>query len=120
MLLWFLPVQVPDVLHVGEVLQVLREPAAHGAGSLSSSSQDSETEQQETSKGWTSVYCLAQACIIQFSAQRGGMKRIALLLCAACFRTDYWKWLLPCWETSDQSTWRQKNPTKEECKEFHS
>lgn len=39
-----MPVQVPDVLHV---VEVLREPAAHVAGLLSTSSQDSEWEQQE-------------------------------------------------------------------------
>lgn len=36
--------------------------------------------------GW--VFTLTQACIIQFSAQRGGMKHRTLRLCAASFGTD--------------------------------
>lgn len=81
-----MPVQVPGVL---QVVEVLRELTAHVAGLLSSSSQDSETEQQEVSEVWTSVASLTQACIIHFSAQTDGMKHIALSLCAACFGTDY-------------------------------
>lgn len=81
-----MPVQVPGVL---QVVEVLRELTAHVAGLLSLSSQDSETEQQEVSEVWTSVASLTQAWIIQFSAQTNGMKHIALLLCAACFGTDY-------------------------------
>lgn len=45
-------VQVPDVLHVAEVL---REHEAHIAGLLSSGLHDSESEQQELSEIWTSV-----------------------------------------------------------------
>lgn len=48
---------------------------------MSSSWQDSETEQQEVSEVWTSVASLAQACIIQFSARRGGIKHRSFPLC---------------------------------------
>lgn len=44
-----MPVQVPGVL---QVVEVLRELTAHVAGLLSLSSQDSETEQQEVSEVW--------------------------------------------------------------------
>lgn len=79
--------QVPDLLHVAAVI---KERAAHVADSrsapTSSVSHGSKTKRHKISEIWTSVYsaaALTQACIVQFSAQRGGTKHLPAFLCAA-------------------------------------
>lgn len=103
-----MPVQVPDVLHV---VEVLRELAAHVAGLLSSSSQDSEMEQQGISE-------VRYKCLLSHS----GM--YYPVFCSERWDETHRSFTLCClfWTTLLKVTfafWRQRNPTKEECKEFH-
>lgn len=77
---------------------VIKEHAAQVADSqcapTSSVSHGSKTKRHKISEIWTSVYsaaALTQACITQFSAQRGGIKHRPAFLCAACVAGDYIK-----------------------------
>lgn len=76
----------------------IKEHAAHVAdlqsAPASSVSHGNKTRRHEIAAIWTSIYSaasLTQACIIQFSAQRGGIKHLSTLLCAACDLRDYIK-----------------------------
>lgn len=72
-----MPVQVPDVLHVGR-----------GSERICCSRCWIIEVIMEISELWTSVYPLPQACIIQFSAQRGGMKHSALPVSEQIIKSD--------------------------------
>lgn len=113
-----MPVQVPDVLHV---VEVLREPAAHVAGLLSSSSQDSEMEQQGMSE--VRYKCLLSHSGMYypvFCSERWDETHRSFTPCCL-----FWTRLLKVTfallgNTQSVNIFgRQRNPTKEECKEVH-
>lgn len=108
------PHQVPDLLRVAADI---KEHAAHVAdlqSALTSSfSHGSKARRHKIAEIWTSIYSaasLTQPCIIQFSAQRGGMKHQLALLCAACDGRDYRKHMIsqPVLEEKEVQTIRQQ------------